>query len=451
MNNVKIVICILILIAAKSNAQNPIITHIFTADPTARVFNGKLYVYPSSDTIPPVGREKEFPRFCMPGYHVFSLENGNTWKDHGRILNSYQVPWGKKGSYTMWAPDCVEKNGKYYYYFPAEPHDRKWHKIGVGVSDSPTGPFRWEKKPIEGLDGIDPGVLIDDDGETYMYWAEGKVAKLSDDMKSLKTQPKHIEGLPVGYKEAMFPFKRKGIYYLTFAHGFHHEGYTIGYAKSENPFGPFRYMGKIMDNIGKGTNHHSIVKYQNQWILFYHNWAISGTNKLRSICADYLTFNDEAPSYNRDSKGSINKVIPTLRGIGTPRIKDTIQIDRYNEMHNCKTQFVGGNEPIGWMVCDAKNNGWVRFNRVDFTKAKTVEARVACGQRFGTFEIRLDTFDGVKIAEFENKYTGGWNKWRTLKTDLTRKIVGVHDIFITFKTQDGNTKGANINWLLLSD
>lgn len=140
---------IVTLIAACSalSAQNPLVTHMYTADPTARCYDGKLYVYPSSDVVPPKNLANINNGFCMPGYHGFSLEGGSTWKDHGWILKENDVPWGEKDTYAMWAPDCVKKDGKYYYYFPAKAkNDKAFRRIGVGVSDNPMGPFKWEKK-----------------------------------------------------------------------------------------------------------------------------------------------------------------------------------------------------------------------------------------------------------------------------------------------------------------
>ena len=425
-------------------AQNPLVTHLYTADPTARVFDNKLYVYPSCDAIPPKGVKA--PRFCMPGYHSFSLENGNTWKDHGSVLDQNEVPWGKKNSYSMWAPDCIKKGDKYYYYYPAQPKDEStFRRIGVGVSKSPTGPFKWKKSYIKGLDGIDPGLLLDDDGTAYIFYAGGKtlkVAKLKDNMKEIDGNGMKIEGLPAGYVEGPFPLKHKGKYYLTFAHVFPQEGYTIAYATSNNPMGPYQYQGKIMDNIGNGTNHHSIVKYNNKWILFYHWWEISGYNKLRSMRADYMEFNKD---------GTIKKVKPTLRGIGTPKVNDTIQVDRYSEISSAKTEFVGGNEPKGWMVCDTRMMGYVKFNRVDFGngEATKIKARVACGQRNGSFEVRLGHFKGKLIATFPAEFTGGWNQWETIETELTEKVKGVQNIVVVFKSDWGADKVVNLNWLLL--
>ena len=125
-----------------SLATNPLIMDQFTADPTARVFDGKVYVYPSHDIPYSPGRGRT-NWFIMEDYHVFSSENLTDWKDHGVILNQTNVAWVDSNSYSMWAPDCVFKNGKYYFYFPASAKGGG-RNIGVAVSDQPDGPFKPE-------------------------------------------------------------------------------------------------------------------------------------------------------------------------------------------------------------------------------------------------------------------------------------------------------------------
>ena len=192
-----------ITIASTLQAQNPVIRDQFTADPTARVFNGKVYIYPSHDIPSPIDRLKEW--FCMADYHVFSSTNLTDWTDHGVILTQNKVPWVQPDSYSMWAPDCVYKDGKYYFYFPSTPQGegRRGFSIGVAIADSPEGPFTPEAEPIKGVGGIDPCVLIDTDGEAYIYWSGRgiSVAKLKPNMKELASEPMQIQGLPDGFKE----------------------------------------------------------------------------------------------------------------------------------------------------------------------------------------------------------------------------------------------------------
>src|SRR6056297_2830083 len=113
---------VIILCPISGLAQNPIIMDQFTADPTARVFNGKVYLYPSHD-IPPVEEQERENWFCMEDYHVFSSKNLTNWNDHGVIVSQYDVPWVDSTSYSMWAPDCIAKDGNYYFYFPSAPQD----------------------------------------------------------------------------------------------------------------------------------------------------------------------------------------------------------------------------------------------------------------------------------------------------------------------------------------
>ena len=175
----------------------------------------------------------------MADYHVFSSENLTDWTDHGMILSQEQVPWGKTDAYSMWAPDCVYKNGKYYFYFPNAPKDGRGFAVGVAIANQPEGPFTCVQEPIMGISGIDPCVLIDDDGSAYIYWSGMGIrgARLKENMLELDGElqevkiPKRdgmpemppmkmggqvMEGLPDGFKEGPFAFKRNGWYYLTF-------------------------------------------------------------------------------------------------------------------------------------------------------------------------------------------------------------------------------------------
>ncbi len=445
MKKIVFLIAATLSLGATAIAQNPIITHQFTADPTARVHDGRLFLYPSGDKVPDEGHVfiDQSAGFCMPGYHAFSLEGGSTWVDHGWILKENDVPWGMKDVCAMWAPDCVERDGKYYYYYPAKAeNDDKYRRIGVGIADKPEGPFKWEKTFIQGMFGIDPGILVDDDNQAYIFVKSGdgiRVAPLGDDMKSITQELQTVEGLPAGYKEGPFPIKIKDRYYLVFAHDLAHKGYTIGYAIAEKPMGPYLYYGNIMDSIGKDTNHASIVEYNGQWLFFYHTWELSGHTKLRSVCAEYMTIDDD---------GVINKVTPTRRGIGSPMPGDTIQIDRCNHIDRASIAFVGGNEPAGWMVCESESGSYVIFNDVDFVdgSSKRIQARVACGQRGGKIEVRENSPKGELIASFDVKYTGGWNNWQTIESDILAEIKGKTNLCVVFS---GPHKVANLNWLLM--
>ena len=317
----------LLLDINRVSAQNPLILDQFTADPSARVFEGKVYVYPSHDI--PCQKGQGFIGFCMADYHVFSSKNFIDWEDHGVIVSQDKVEWVDSTRYSMWAPDCIFKNGRYYFYFPAISREKSFQKrqaIGVAVSDKPYGPFKPELKPIDGVYGIDPNPFIDKDGQAYIYWAAGQqlfMAKLKDDMKELASEPQMVKELPAKFKEGPYLFERNGIYYFTFPY-VPNTTERLVYAMGDNPMGPFKYTGVIMDESPAGcwTNHHSIIEYKGQWYLFYHHNDLSPDfDKNRSIRADSLFFNED---------GTIQKVIPTLRGVGITDAARKIQIDRYS-------------------------------------------------------------------------------------------------------------------------
>ncbi|WP_109436767.1 MULTISPECIES: family 43 glycosylhydrolase [Aquimarina] len=425
-------------------AQNPLVTHIYTADPTARVFDDILYIYPSHD-VEGCTEDQGSNGFCMPDYHIFSTTDMINYKDHGVALDQNDVPWGAKDKFGMWAPDCIKKGSKYYYYYPGIPADKSaFRRIGVGVSDNPTGPFSWEKNYIKGIQGIDPNPFVDDDGKAYIYYGGGKgtgalkVARLKDNMTEIQGQPENIIGIPEeGYREASFMFKREGIYYFSWGR-VNQNNYEIEYATSNNPMGPFKFQGVIMPNIDNGTNHHSIVEYKGKWYLFYHYWSLSNHNRLRSMRADEIVFN---------KNGSIVPKVATLRGIGTPKAGDLIQLDRYNDLVNAKISLLKDQPTKGWQIDYIKEYGWVQFDNVLFEKGKQnkLTARVASGSKGGIMEIRVDNPRGLLLAKVQVENTGGWDSWKEITVPFVNQTKGVKNIFVTFKGSKGYL--YNIDWI----
>jgi len=417
---------------------NPLIMDQFTADPTARVFDGKIYVYPSHD-IPVVPGKGRPGWFCMEDYHVFSSENLTDWKDHGVIVSQTAVDWVDPTSYSMWAPDCVFKNGRYYFFFPAIAKAGKF-AIGVAIADRPTGPFKPEPGPVAGVQGIDPCVFIDHDGSAYLFYSRRQifVAKLKDNLLELDAPPRVVENLPAqGLLEGPFVFERKGIYYLTYPHA-EHKTERLEYATSEHPLGPFKPAGVILDESPSGcwTVHHSIVEYQGQWYLFYHDKDLSPDfDKNRSIRADALFFNAD---------GTIRKVIPTLRGVGVVAAKSKIQIDRYSATSGDgeAVSFLNPANPHeGWKISLAGASSWVRFNGVGFGQRdlRTVEVR-AVSAKGGAIEIRLDQPDGPVLGRVE---IGAGSAWTIIHSPVQNVPPGVHDLVVT---QTGNTQ-VELDWI----
>lgn len=342
---------------------NPIITGQFTADPTARVFEGKIYMYPSHDIPSVITHHDGSAWFSMPDYHVFSSEDLTSWTDHGVILRQEDVPWGKPDAYAMWAPDCVQKDGKYYFYFPDAPAAGWGFGIGVAVSDKPAGPFVPQEKPIQGVSGIDPCVLVDDDGKAYIYWSGMGLrgCRLADNMLELEgDQVRLDEPLPEGFKEGPFAFKRNGRYYLTYP-WVRKDTEALAYAMSDNPLGPFEYKGIIMKESPTGcwTNHHSLVEYKGEWYLFYHHNDYSPHfDKNRSARIDRVFFNDD---------GTIQEVVPTLRGVGSVKATSIVHLDRYSSIDGARIEYVDTADYFkGWKTVFAKAGDNVSFNELDF-------------------------------------------------------------------------------------
>jgi hypothetical protein len=415
-----------LLFASASFATNPLITDQFTADPTARVFDGKVYVYPSHDIAEPPGYTGRPQWFVMEDYHVFSSDNLTDWKDHGVIVTRADVPWADQTRYAMWAPDCVFKDGKYYFYFPAMAKEGGF-RIGVAVADRPEGPFKPLATYIEGVKGIDPGVLIDKDGSAYLYYSQDKifVARLKPNMTEIEGEPAVIGNLPKkGLQEGPFAFEREGTYYLTYPH-VANKIERLEYATSKSPMGPFEWKGVILDESASNcwTVHHSILEYRGHWYLFYHDRDLSPSfDKHRSIRADKLFFNAD---------GTIQKVTPTLRGVGLVQASREIQIDRYSAMSpdGIAIGFLDdGNPHAGWKTTFGAANSWVRFNEVDFGRGaqKKILAR-AKSSGGGALEIRVDEPDGPLLGRVK---VGAGNDWDTVRAAGKKIPSGVHDVFV---------------------
>lgn len=416
-----------------ANAQNPLITSQFTADPTARVFGDSMYVYPSHD-IPVKPGHGRPGWFCMEDYHVFSSADLTHWKDHGIIVSQYHVPWADSNAYSMWAPDCIERNGKYYFYFPTMPKDTSYGRgfaIGVATADKPYGPFVPQAQPIRKVHGIDPNVFIDKNGQAYLYWAQGNIymAKLKENMLELASDPVVINNLPdKGLKEGPFLFERNGIYYLTYPH-VANKTERLEYAVADNPMGPFHVKGVIMDESPTGcwTNHQSIVQFHKQWYLFYHHNDLSPQfDKNRSIRADSLFF---------EADGSIRKVIPSLRGVGRTLASDRIEIDRYTSASEKGVSLAfldSTNHFAGWKAIITGPGAWIQYNSVDFGKIdwRNIQLRAQAPEG-GTIQVRMDKLDGPVIATCTLSRDSGWTVY-LIRRPQTPK--GVHPLFIIQQT-----------------
>ena len=453
---------VLCLAASAAQAQNPIIRDQFTADPTARVFNNKVYLYPSHDIVPPAGQRQDW--FCMEDYHVFSSENLTDWTDHGVIVTQNKVPWVRPDSYSMWAPDCIERNGKYYFYFPSAPKDGRGFGVGVAIADRPEGPFICEPEPIKGINGIDPCVLQASDGNAYIFWGAGRCAKLKPNMKELADDtPKEkvkwgnrefemlgvncLKDLPNRQAEGPFAFEANGWYYLTYPY-VRENTEVLGYAMSKNPMGPYEYKGLIMSEQPNGcwTNHHSIVNYKGQWYLFYHhNYFSPRDDKRRSACIEKLYFNAD---------GTIQEVKQTMRGVGINKATEKIEIDRYSTASSDVTTALIDtvNTFRSYQATLPKKGSWLKYNDVDFAPVKDayliVNAKAAGNSEFC---IREKSAKGKIIARIPMNVVSQMgmfrrdqsNQWLTQTVNLEYVPKGVTDLVVTCE----GDADVSINWI----
>lgn len=287
-------------------ASNPVVTNIFTADPASLVYNDKMYLYTGHDEAAVGGW------FNMKDWRVYSTKDMVTWTDHGACLTLSKFSWA---SGDAWASQCIQKNGKFYWYVSVLHKTKGGHAIGVAVSDNPTGPFT---DPIgkaiittdmtpgtSVMDDIDPTVFIDDDGKAYMYWGNGscKYVTLNDDLTSFSGSINNVTLQAFG--EAPWLHKYKGVYYLSYSSGLPS---TIVYATSTKPTGPWTYKGKILSTVKNcGTSHAAIQSYRDQWYMVYHNGILpTGGDTRRSVCIDYLYYNTD---------GTIKEVVQTTDGV----------------------------------------------------------------------------------------------------------------------------------------
>ncbi|RWY53815.1 family 43 glycosylhydrolase [Mucilaginibacter gilvus] len=278
------------------NAPAPALPGVY-ADPNIAVFNNKFYIYPTTDGT--VGWQST-------AFSCWSSDNLTDWKNEGVILNlPTDLSWAKV---RAWAPTIATKNGKYYYYYSADVN------IGVAVADKPTGPFKDPLgKPLvrKGLlpgQMIDPMAFVDDDGSAYLYFGQGQcnVVKLNDDMISYDTT-KIISFKPEGYNEGPFMIKRKGIYYLMWSeYDTRDPRYSIAYATSKSPVGPFvKAAGHPVlkgKGVVKGAGHHSVVQVPgtDKWYIAYHRFKIpDGNGYNRETCIEPMYF---------DAQGNIKPV-----------------------------------------------------------------------------------------------------------------------------------------------
>jgi arabinoxylan arabinofuranohydrolase len=428
------------LLGTKSFADNPVVQTKFTADPAPMVVGDTVYLITSHD-------EDDARGFHMLDWQCYSTKDMVNWTDHGAIASLATFPWAVQQN-DAWAPQCVERDGKFYLYVPISARGNPKNVIAVAVADNPLGPYHDALgKPLvdRGNGYIDPTVFVDDDGQAYLYFGNPNAwyVKLNKDMISYSGAVVKADGKPRNYQEGPWFYRRNGHYYLAYASTCCPEG--IGYAMSTNATGPWEFKGNIMDGhkLSDG-NHPGIIDFKGKSYVFGFNyklnWEIAGVKReRRSVCAAELTYNPD---------GTIQK-LPWWNDEGVAQVgtfNPYAQVDAATICYEkgVKTLPRGGDKQ-GVYVNVTENGAYIKIKGVDFGDkgATNFLASVAAATDGATITLRLDSEVGFAIGTLKVKSTGALDKWETQSCKITGAR-GVHDLYLKFF---GNgTPLMNVDW-----
>jgi arabinoxylan arabinofuranohydrolase len=409
-----------------ARADNPIIQTSYTADPAPMVHEGRLYLYTSHDEDVTVN---DF--YTMNDWRLYSTVDMVNWTDHGTPAAGKTFSWFTDNA---WATQAVPRNGKFYLYVPL--NNNSGAKIGVGVADSPLGPF---KDPLgkalaaSGSSNIDPTVFIDDDGQAYMYWGNGtlRYVKLNSDMISTSGSVTNVT--LSGFTEGPWFYKRGALYYMVYAATSGSE--KISYATSDQPTGPWTTRGDIMAPGNTFTNHPGVVDYQGHSYFFYHNSALPGGNDYkRSVCVEEFTYGAD---------GSIPKLTPSTKGpTAIAALNPFLQVEAETIAFSSGLKTEVCSDTGGGMNVTSINNGdYIKVKDVDFADGVTsFAARVSSSASGAKLELHLDSQTGTSLGTCD---VSGASTWET-KTCTVSGGNGKHDLFLKFTGGSGDL--FKFNW-----
>jgi len=431
--------------SAAAAADNPIVQTSYTADPAPMLSGGRLYLYTSHDEDVTVSNF-----FTMNDWRLYSTIDMVNWTDHGSPAGYKTFSWGTGDA---WAPQAVERNGKFYLYVPI--NNSTGSKIGVAVASSPTGPFTdaLGKALIStGSGNIDPTVFIDADAQAYLYWGNPDLyyVKLNADMISFTGSPTKVALTTAGfgvrtktdrataYEEGPWFYKRGSLYYIVYPADSTPE--KLSYTTSSGPLGPWMYRGDIMaKETGSGgsfTNHPGVVDYKGHSYLFYHNAALPGGGGYkRSVCIEEFTYTAD---------GGIPTITMTTAG---PKA-----VENLNPFGRVEAETIAFSSGLKTEVCSEGGMDVTNINSGDYIKVKNVEfgtgatsfdARIAATASGGNIELHLDSQTGTLLGTCAVPSTGGAQMWKT-QTCAVTGATGVHDLFLKFTGGSGNL--FNFNW-----
>lgn len=421
--------------ASRGRAADPIVQTSFTADPAPLVHDGVVYLYTSHDEDDaPAGQG----RFLMKDWRCYTSTDMVNWTDHGVVASLKTFPWAEQSN-DAWAPQVVERHGKFYLYVPISVAGWPKNVIAVAVADNPLGPFKDALGhalvgPTTGY--IDPTVFVDDDGQAWLYFGNPNLwyVKLNDDMISTSGEIVQEPTKPENYQEGPWFYRRGAHYYMAYASTCCPEG--IGYAMSDHPTGPWKYQGHIVkpDRRSSG-NHPGIIDYQGHGYVFGFNYKLNFAiakehHERRSVCVERFDYNPD---------GTIPELpwweeAPAIPQLGT--------LDPFRRVEAETIAWSEGitTEPgtAGSLCAYPTHAGaFIKVQGVNFaTGAKTVRASVAAAKTGGTLELHLDRADGPLVATLSVAATAPAgdkeaDTWKTLTTAASG-TAGVHDLYFVF-------------------
>lgn len=428
-----------------AGAANPVVQTCFTTDPAPMVHDDTMYIYTGHD-------EAGADFFWMQEWRVYSTKDMANWTDLGSPLAIEDFSWGDD---RAWAPQCVERDGRFYLYVPLHSRLSGGMAIGVAVADSPAGPFRDAiGRPLfdnGSWDNIDPTLLIDDDGQAYICWGNPEIyiARLGRDMVSIDGEVHRVHQTAEGfgapgpserekgvkyrdnYTEGPWLMKRDGMYYLLYAAGGVPE--HIAYSTAPSPMGPWTYRGEIMplQDTGSFTNHCGVADFRGHSYFFYHTGKLPrGGGFARSVAVEEFKYNPDGtfPLINATAEGVCPIDVLPARG-------------RVEAETMAWSSGVGTRQSYatGVYLSDVHNGDHTMLRNVDFgqTAPRRLAASVASGRRGGTVELHADSISGPLLAMLDVPATGGWEQWRRVETEFLQPATGIRDIFFVFKGRKG--------------
>lgn len=437
---------ILVTICSALQAQNPVVQTSYTPDPAPFVYRDTVFLFTDHD-------EDDAQYFKMKDWQLYSTTDMVNWTYRGTPMSTATFQWAKQGD-NAWAAQAVERNGKWYWYICAEDTTKHLHGIGVGVADSPTGPYIDPlKRPLVPGDWgyIDPSVFIDDDGQAYLFWGNNGLwyAKLNEDMISLGSEVIKVntedtdafgplvmkrdyqlnKRIPkTNYEEGPWVFKRNGLYYLVYAAGGVPE--HMAYSTSKNINGPWKYQGRIMNEAENSfTIHGGSIEFKGRNFMFYHNGLLpNGGGFRRSTAIEEFAFG---------ANGEIPFIPFTKEGVRTPvgnlNPYQRVEAETMAFSYGLKTDRMSGNDHY---LTSIHNGDWLKLRAVDFRngEANHVIASLPTIKTSGTIEFYVDNLGGRPIAVLPVTPTG--KKQLEWQADLLTKVTGVHDLYLLFRGGD---------------